>query len=168
MGEYLRLLIYGPQLHYRCQSPNELFTYITRQWWHFFPTKFLNRSCRNILWEAVHLPPAKGMGCFQLEVWRRLISIGTQSPKCIMSILKYDERIEFSRNQSSLFHFHAKAPITDGITHLQVSKLNTGPNIHEHLYSTPFLLAVLGHAGWTQPVKQFIRPLSYCLTWFYL
>lgn len=84
----------------------------------FSPTKFLNCACRNIVWEAMHLAPAKGMGCFQLEIWRCLISIGTQSPKCIMSILKYDERIEFRRNQSSFFHFHAKAPINDGITHL--------------------------------------------------
>lgn len=66
--------------------------------------------------------------------------------------------------KAAFFTFMEKHLLMMGSLILQVAKLNTGPNIHEHLHTTPFLLAVLGHAGWTQPAKQFIMPLGYCLT----
>lgn len=73
---------------------------------------------------------------------------------------------EFSSEKikAAFFTFMEKHLLMMGSLILQVSKLNTQPNIHEHLHITPFLLAVLGHAGWTQPVKQFIMSLGYCRT----
>lgn len=68
-------------------------------------------------WEVMDLLPTSGKSCFWIEILKSIISTGTLFPKCIVSILKYGNRTESGRNQSSFFHFYGKE-LNDGVTHL--------------------------------------------------
>lgn len=83
----------------------------------FSPRCFLILYAEISPWEVMDLLPASGKSCFWTEIWRSIISIGASFPKCIVSILKYGNRTESGRNQSSLFHFYGKEPTNDGVTH---------------------------------------------------
>lgn len=128
MGEYLRLLIYGPQLHCRSWSPNAQWSIPLWSADISFPNKvsylFMEKRC-----QISNLP----------STWQRflmfpacLICTGTRSPKCIVSMLKYSDWIEFGRQDVPMTTVLVHMWLRDGPPQTVLSRQKSLAQVSSH------------------------------------